>query len=724
MIECRVNGAVVARTTDPFNATATRAGLTGYLAPAARLDNFGAVAPTTPDLSVSMSGPTFVDAGTEGVWQTTVRNIGVAPSAPTEVVITFPAAAANVAVNGATCVADGSERRCSLAPLAVGAATVLDLVASAPQQITDLVFTAALDALFQDDLGSNNGATFTSHTRPAGERVVDTFNRPDGLLGAADSGQPWVVHVGMPTIGAHTASPGSGYVLATVNSGDGSGDVTVKAVQSSDNFWVVFRLSDWGNYWRFGRWPGEPYQLQRIQGQMATVVPILTNVMAANGDLLRCVYWLEDIQCSVNGVVVARTFDGFNEQAAGVGLSAYAAPGTRFDDFRVMVAPPFLDRGVQIGGPSLVRTGDVVSWSIDLRNRSTTTLVDNEVLISRPSELQNPSVGGASCVPEGAQYRCAVGELGPGATASVTLSGTAPLTTGLMSLSASVATVAGESTVSNNAAARTTRVRPAISPTALVVDLFERPNSMGLGQADTGQTWTQLYGNIGVVNAEAAPQGGFTLATLNSGVSSADVSVVVANAASEFALILRQSDPAITGGLADTRVGHISYSRSRHINSVLPPCRSSTSSSLHLAIRSPAVSTRSASSARLTMLRSPARPIPSTGRRRAWGFPRTFLRRCDSTTSWWCIRQVVPTWASLFWRPRWPWSIRVTPFESPSETMGKARPRRPIWLQCFRRRCTSIRFPPAAQWSAARTTSRAFLGWRCSRGAARSSSWG
>ncbi len=110
----------------------------------------------------------------------------------------------------------------------------------------------------------------------AGPWAADGFNRPDGPLTVADSGKPWTAHWGAFYVNDDTIVSGPGFTLATLVSDSGAGDLSAKIVAPSDEFWVVFRLSDAANYWRFGRWHGEGYQLQRIRVQGATIYPVLS----------------------------------------------------------------------------------------------------------------------------------------------------------------------------------------------------------------------------------------------------------------------------------------------------------------------------------------------------------------------------------------------------------------------------------------------------------------
>ena len=80
-------------------------------------------------------------------------------------------------------------------------------------------------------------------------------------------------------------------------------------------------------------------------------------VQAAAGDRLSCRLSNAVISCSVNGVVVVRTTDGFSRGSAKHGLATYASPGVRFDDFVVEKAVPQPDLSVSLDVPSLLASG-------------------------------------------------------------------------------------------------------------------------------------------------------------------------------------------------------------------------------------------------------------------------------------------------------------------------------------------------------------------------------
>src|SRR5688572_4136498 len=100
-----------------------------------------------------------------------------------------------------------------------------------------------------------------------GPAVSDSFNRANSsTLGIADTGQPWTIHAGDAYISSGTAAFGTGFVLTSLDAGTSEGVVQVLVSAPADEFWLILRMENTANYWRFGRWRGETYQLQQVIG--------------------------------------------------------------------------------------------------------------------------------------------------------------------------------------------------------------------------------------------------------------------------------------------------------------------------------------------------------------------------------------------------------------------------------------------------------------------------
>jgi hypothetical protein len=168
--------------------------------------------------------------------------------------------------------------------------------------------------------------------------VRDSFNRADrDGLGTADTGQAWTSEVGSPAVAGGRAVLGGGYELASIGSGLSDGVAEVTVASAGPEFWLVTRLSDSTNYWRFGRSLSGDYQLQQIIGNAIGSAPVevLATVTPQSGDRLSCLLTSSDLTCSVDGVAVARTTDSFNRTAVRHGIAGYATPESSLDDFQV-----------------------------------------------------------------------------------------------------------------------------------------------------------------------------------------------------------------------------------------------------------------------------------------------------------------------------------------------------------------------------------------------------
>jgi hypothetical protein len=193
--------------------------------------------------------------------------------------------------------------------------------------------------------------------------VYDGFDRADAAsLGTADTGQTWTTRSGTASIQSGTAVlDGGGYALASLDAGvaDGTASVTMSSV--GDEFWLVVRLSDSANYWRFGVQTGTgQYALQQIVGN-ALGTTSTSSVAPQAGDVLSCALASSSITCSVDGTPVASATDSFNATATEYGLAAFQSPDAAFDTFTVTDAAqlPALEH------PATVEQGETFALSGD-----------------------------------------------------------------------------------------------------------------------------------------------------------------------------------------------------------------------------------------------------------------------------------------------------------------------------------------------------------------------
>jgi hypothetical protein len=199
---------------------------------------------------------------------------------------------------------------------------------------------------------------------PSGAVVFDSFSRADGALGNAETGQPWAVRSGSASVSGATAVLGGGYGLASVDSGVANAVVSVRMQSIGSEFWLVSRLSDGANYWRFGRTAGGPYTLQKIvnNGLAAATVDVKATVVPEAGDVLSCTTTSASLVCSVDGVTVLQTSDTFNNSATSQGLAAFQSPAA-FDDYTVKQAPTTTP---STGNTLLKKLIKIVIWFVSL----------------------------------------------------------------------------------------------------------------------------------------------------------------------------------------------------------------------------------------------------------------------------------------------------------------------------------------------------------------------
>ena len=381
----------------------------------------------------------------------------------------------------------------------------------------------------------------------AGEPAAnDAFNRADSSsLGAAPSGQSWQSHAnGFSVVGGQAVAPG-GYGLTTLDAGAGPATVSVTVAQPGQEFWVVLRLADGANFWRFGRSQGGQYQLQQIQnnGLGSPSLTSLATVTPAAGDRIECSSGAV-LQCSVNGTAVVRTSNSFGSTAGKHGLSTWDSQGVRFDDFSVVAIPQLADLVTSLSAPAVVPSGGTFSATATVVNTGAAIASGAAVEWTPPTGVALSAPPGTTCSTSGSTVRCPVGDLAPGATGSVTLTATAPSGSGTVSLPARAVSAGSDATPADNSATATVTLRPDLSPSTVVSDGFTRTDGASLGRSDTGALWTTHSGNAGVTNNRAAPGYGYVLATTESEQSTGLVAATVTATAPELWLVMRLSSGA------------------------------------------------------------------------------------------------------------------------------------------------------------------------------------
>lgn len=566
-VACSVNGEPVASSSAPFNRTSTTVGFAmadPSAPPPTRIDDvmFTPAAPA-PDLAVAVDAASAsVTAGASASWSVTITNIGGARAAGVSLAATVPSSLSQVShtSSSGTCTV-GSSVSCEFGELLMGQSVTVQVTGTAPATPQAMMLSAAATTTSPESALANNGDSAAISVEPGASPssvVTDNFARPDSYsLGTTPTGHVWQGWNGTPrVVGQQAASGEPSYMLAAVDGGISSGSVQVTVPVVSGDFWLMARGSNNGNYWRFGSSGGGNYVLEQVRNwSMASPeVQVLAAVAPAPGDRLECRY-LTGIACSVNGVDVAASTDSFNNTATWVGMASYSSsvPATpRFDNFSVSLVSASSDLAVAVApGAGSVLAGDAMVWTATVTNIGAASAGGVQVSTSLPpgvSALEaTPSTG--SCSLAAGVATCSLGAMAPAGVGTVTYRAIAPSTSGSVGLTVVVAPSAGsDPDPSNNQASASIQVRLLALPGEVLLDQFERPDAVTLGQVPGGRSWDQVYGTIGVAGGRAgktSSQSGLAMAAIDPGFTFGTMEVTVASGSSEqFYLVFRAKDAA------------------------------------------------------------------------------------------------------------------------------------------------------------------------------------
>lgn len=547
-ITCSVNGVPVARTADTFGSTSTRVGFSGNYSPSLRFDDLQVFQPSpTPDLTVSITGPASVYTGGSAIWTTTLRNVGGGTAVSAQVRITPPAGHPTLVIEGAYCSNTGGQYVCTAGDLAANGVLNLTVRLLIVGQVSSLMLAANAPAVAGETDTALNNASFVTLVRPsipANALISDTFDRPDAnALGTSSSGHLWTEHQQAFLIRSQLAQSGSGFSLTSIDSGVAAQRTYVVLSAPGPEFWMLVRFQDGSNYWRFGRWQNQAYQLQQVTGGGlgSPTVTTLATVSASAGDLMMCDNTASQIECSVNGVAVVRAVNTIGNTATRVGIGTYQSSGVSFDDFYVTGQPAVPDLVTTLTGPASAPANTLTSWTATLRNTSSVTVNSAELNFTAPGVSGTPTFVGATCAVNGSGWRCPVGTLVSNQQVTVRMDAITPAS-GTVIVTAAAPAAPGETQQTNNTASVTTAVQAAPPANTLVFDDFNRSDAATLGTAPTGQTWIAQFGSISLNAQQAFPGSGYVLARVDTGSAVNKPSVRVTALANEFFLVFRFQD--------------------------------------------------------------------------------------------------------------------------------------------------------------------------------------
>lgn len=172
--------------------------------------------------------------------------------------------------------------------------------------------------------------------------VSDSFNRANGAIGTADTGQTWATTNGGSSysISSNQVAPaliGSAqHTPCVIDAGKSDGIVSCDYASSVSGTGLVFRLVDDANFWLVLVFDGTMYK--KVAGSYTFVA----SVTAGNGT------WTAELDGTSivvknNGVQQASVTDSFNQTGTKHGFSSVNSNTQRYDNFSFITpsAPPY-----------------------------------------------------------------------------------------------------------------------------------------------------------------------------------------------------------------------------------------------------------------------------------------------------------------------------------------------------------------------------------------------
>ena len=167
--------------------------------------------------------------------------------------------------------------------------------------------------------------------------AYDNFDRSDGPLGNAVTGQTWESPVpGIEIVGGLAANPtGSSNVLSVVETGLSDCIITVKIAVVKPGTRIAFRTSTASNFYTFQTENGH-YRLYKFVNGSATMIGN-NNLYSPNAtdEILRVVLKGSSIKCYANGNLIFDVVDDFNKGATKHGIRISTSEA-RISEFLVL----------------------------------------------------------------------------------------------------------------------------------------------------------------------------------------------------------------------------------------------------------------------------------------------------------------------------------------------------------------------------------------------------
>ena len=173
--------------------------------------------------------------------------------------------------------------------------------------------------------------------------VSDSFNRANGAIGVADTGQTWIDEGEGWQVLSNTAratgSPGAlGAQACVLNAGVSDCTITVTFSTYSSAQFIAFRLSDVNNLLAFYLSGTNTARILKLAaGTQTTAYTTTTNTNIASGDIYSVTLSGSSITLKQNGVQIGTTqTNSFNQTATNHGIGTNTT-ASRFDTFSVTV---------------------------------------------------------------------------------------------------------------------------------------------------------------------------------------------------------------------------------------------------------------------------------------------------------------------------------------------------------------------------------------------------
>jgi hypothetical protein len=183
--------------------------------------------------------------------------------------------------------------------------------------------------------------------------LLDTFTRPDGVLGTAETGQPWTLHTGTISIASNLATSTT-TATASIDVGRANLDMScLISTQAGDQSpGLVFRVSSTGND-RLGLHVdmANGFRLNKVDaGVTTTLVTVSEAFIASTAYLVRVVAFNDTIYGYLNGaLLITHTLTSAEQTKFGalnrVGLWNFGTGPATFDNLRVSTAYPVVTSG-------------------------------------------------------------------------------------------------------------------------------------------------------------------------------------------------------------------------------------------------------------------------------------------------------------------------------------------------------------------------------------------